>query len=133
VIDDYGHHPTEIEATLRDARAGPWSRIVAVFQPHLYSRTQSLSREFGAALANADVVVVTGIYGARESPLPGVTGKLVAEATCEADPSKRVAYLPKLAEAALFVKGQIRPGDLILSLGAGDITTLSERLLRGQG
>lgn len=129
VIDDYGHHPTEIEATLTDARAGPWSRIVAVFQPHLYSRTQSLAREFGAALANADIVVVTGIYGAREAPIPGVTGKLVAEAACEAAPRKRVAYLPKLEEAALFVKDEMRAGDLVLSLGAGDITTLPERLL----
>lgn len=131
IIDDYGHHPTEIEATLSDARSGPWPRIVAVFQPHLYSRTRTLHREFGAALGQADLVVVTDVYGAREDPLPGVTGKLIAEAACEASPATRVAYFPKLDEAAEFVRRQIRPGDLVLSLGAGDITTFPDRLLSG--
>ena len=129
LVDDYAHHPTEIEATLEAARSGPWSRIVAVFQPHLYSRTQALRREFGEALAKADVVVVTDVYGAREQPLPGVTGKLVSDAVCEAAPGRRVAYLPRLDDAAGFVRNQIRPGDLVLSLGAGDVTTLHDRVL----
>lgn len=132
LVDDYAHHPTEIEATLADARWGPWQRIVAVFQPHLYSRTQSLWREFGIALTQADLVVVTDVYGAREDPVPGVTGKMVAEAVCEAAPGKRVAYLPRLREAAGFVRNEIRPGDLVLSLGAGDITTFPERLMEGE-
>jgi UDP-N-acetylmuramate--alanine ligase len=133
LVDDYAHHPAEIEATLEAARSGPWSRVVAVFQPHLYSRTQALRREFGEALAKADVVVVTDVYGAREEPMPGVTGKLVADAVCEVSPRRRVAYLPRLDDAAVFVRDQVRPGDLVLSLGAGDVTTLHDRLCAGAG
>ena len=129
LVDDYAHHPTEIEATLEAARSGPWSRIVAVFQPHLYSRTQALRHEFGEALAKADLVVVTDVYGAREEPLPGVTGKLVSDAVCEVAPGRRVAYLPRLDDAAGYVRTQSRPGDLVLSLGAGDVTTLHDRVL----
>lgn len=128
-VDDYAHHPTEIEATLEAARSGPWSRIIAVFQPHLYSRTEALWHDFGAALAHADLVVVTDVYGAREEPIPGVTGKLIVEALCEAAPGRRAAYLPRLDEAAGFVRFHMRPGDLVLSLGAGDITTLPDRVL----
>lgn len=129
LVDDYAHHPTEIEATLAAARWGPWKRIVAVFQPHLYSRTGALWREFGSALAGADVVVVTDVYGAREDPVPGITGKLVVEAVCEMAPSKRIAYAPDLEEAARFLEREVRPGDVVLSLGAGDIATLPGRLL----
>lgn len=131
LVDDYAHHPREIQATLEAARWGPWERIVAVFQPHLYSRTQALFREFGSALVAADLVVVTDVYGAREDPVPGVTGKLVVEAACEAAPGRRVAYLPRLDEAAGFVRAQLRAGDLVLSLGAGDITSLADRVLSG--
>lgn len=131
LFDDYAHHPTEIEATLAAARFGPWSRILAAFQPHLYSRTQALWRAFGAALAGADLVVVTDVYGAREDPVPGVTGKLVVDAACAAAPGRRVAYLPRLDEAARFLRSEIRPGDLVLSLGAGDVTTLPDRILTG--
>lgn len=129
LVDDYAHHPAEIEATLEAARSGVWSRIVAVFQPHLYSRTRALHREFGEALAKADVVVVTDVYGAREEPLPGVTGKLVTDAVCDVAPSRRVAYLPGLDDAAAYVRSLVRPGDLVLSLGAGDVTTLHDRVL----
>lgn len=128
LVDDYAVHPTEIEAILSAARLGPWKRIVAVFQPHLYSRTHSLWRELGSALSNADVVVVTDVYAAREAPVPGITGKLVAEAACEAAPGKRVVYLPLLDEAAAFLKENAHPGDLVLTMGAGDITTLADRL-----
>jgi UDP-N-acetylmuramate--alanine ligase len=129
VIDDYAHHPAEVEAILETARGGRWSRIVAVFQPHLYSRTLAFWREFGSALVAADVVVVTDVYGAREEPVPGVTGKLVVEAACEAAPGKRVAYLPHLDQAAEFLRGQMRSGDLVITLGAGDITRLPEKLI----
>jgi UDP-N-acetylmuramate--alanine ligase len=131
LVDDYAHHPAEIDATLSAARWGPWNRVVAVFQPHLYSRTQALWREFGASLAAADVVVVTDVYGAREDPVPGVTGKLIVESVCEAAPGRKVAYLPKLNDAARYVRAAVRPGDLILTLGAGDITTLHDRLAGG--
>ncbi|HEU5002807.1 MAG TPA: UDP-N-acetylmuramate--L-alanine ligase [Actinomycetota bacterium] len=129
LVDDYAHHPTEIAATLEAARWGPWRRVLAVFQPHLYSRTQAMWPAFGSALARADVVVVTDVYGAREQPIPGVTGKLVVDAVCDAAPGRRVAYLPHLEEAADYVRGLLRPGDLLLSLGAGDITTLPQRVL----
>lgn len=128
VIDDYAHHPAELEATLTAARKGPWKRLVAVFQPHLYSRTQALWRQFGSALSLADLVVVTDVYGAREQPLPGVTGKLIVDSLCEFSPRKRVAYLPRLDDAAEYLRSNLRPGDLLLGLGAGDVTTLPERL-----
>lgn len=129
LVDDYAHHPAEIEATLSAARWGPWERIVAVFQPHLFSRTQALSGEFGAALSLADFVIVTDIYGAREDPVPGVTGKLIIESICDHAPGRKVAYIPRLNDAAQFLREVVRPRDLILTLGAGDITTLADRLL----
>jgi len=128
LVDDYAHHPAEIDATLAAARWGPWKRVIAVFQPHLYSRTQALSREFGVALSAADLIVVTDVYGAREQPVPGVTGKLIVESICDAVPGRRVAYLPRLDEAARFLRSVVRADDLILTLGAGDVTTLHDRL-----
>lgn len=128
LVDDYAHHPAEIEATLSAARWGPWKRIVAVFQPHLYSRTRDLWREFGAALSSADVIVVTDVYGAREDPIPGITGKLIVESVCEHAPGKSVVYMPRLNDAARYLRKVAREDDLILTLGAGDITTLHDRL-----
>ena len=129
LFDDYAHHPTEVAATLEAARWGPWQRVIAVFQPHLYSRTRAMWRSFGAALAQADVVVVTDVYGAREQPVPGITGKLIVDAVSEARPGRRVAYFPRLEEAAGYVSAQLRAGDLVLSMGAGDITTLPQRII----
>ena len=129
LFDDYAHHPTEVAATLEAARWGPWRRVIAVFQPHLYSRTQAMWRSFGSALASADVVVVTDVYGAREQPVPGVTGKLIVDAACEAMPGRQVAYLPRLEEAAGYVRAHLRAGDLVLGMGAGDITTLPQRII----
>jgi UDP-N-acetylmuramate--alanine ligase len=129
LFDDYAHHPTEVAATLEAARWGPWRRVIAVFQPHLYSRTQAMWRSFGTALAQADVVVVTDVYGAREQPVPGVTGKLIVDAVCEARPGRQVAYFSHLEEAAGYVRAQLRAGDLVLSMGAGDITTLPQRVI----
>jgi len=129
LVDDYAHHPTEVAATLEAARWGPWRRVLAVFQPHLYSRTQAMWQAFGSALAQADVVVVTDVYGAREQPVPGVTGKLIVDAVCEARPACRVAYFPRLEEAAGYVRSVLRAGDLVLSMGAGDITTLPQRVM----
>lgn len=129
LVDDYAHHPAEIEATLSAARWGPWNRVIAVFQPHLYSRTQALWREFGTSLSAADVVVVTDVYGAREDPIPGVTGKLIVDAISEAAPGLQVEYAPRLDDAARYVRSIVRPDDLILTLGAGDITSLHDRLI----
>ncbi len=95
LVDDYAHLPGEIKATLAAAREGAWSRIVAVFQPHRYTRTARLWRDFGDAFVDADVVVLTDVYAAGEPPQPGVSGRLILQAVCEARPSERVLYLPE--------------------------------------
>jgi UDP-N-acetylmuramate--alanine ligase len=129
VIDDYAHHPTEVRATLAAARTGRWDRVVAVFQPHLFSRTVAFKDEFGSSFADADVVVVTDVYGAREQPMVGVTGKLVADSVCRRLPGRPVAYLPHRAELLSYLQSTLRPGDVVLTLGAGDISSLGEELL----
>jgi UDP-N-acetylmuramate--alanine ligase len=130
VIDDYAHHPTEVRATVGSARPGPWRRVVAVFQPHRYSRTQVLWSEFGSSFAGADQVVLTDVYGAGETPVPGVTGKLVADAICSEFPGRPVAYLPHRHELVAYLTSHVREGDVVLTLGAGDITSLGEELLQ---
>jgi UDP-N-acetylmuramate--alanine ligase len=127
-VDDYAHHPTEIEATLRAARAAhPDRRLVAVFQPHLYSRTRDFAGEFGRALAAADVVFLTDIYAAREKPIPGITGELIAVPAREAGGDVR--YVPERAEIVDAVAAELRPGDLCLTMGAGNLDEASRALL----
>jgi UDP-N-acetylmuramate--alanine ligase len=128
VIDDYAHHPTEVAATIREARSSGHRRVVAVFQPHLYSRTERLQGEFGTALAMADVVVVTGVYGSREEPIPGVTGSLVADAAVRAGASN-VVYVPHLGDVAGRLVEILVDGDLVLTMGAGDVTVLAPEIL----
>jgi UDP-N-acetylmuramate--alanine ligase len=128
-VDDYAHHPTEISATLGAARADGAERIVAVFQPHRFSRTSSLWRALGESLVGADVVVVTDVFGAGERPVPGVTGKLVVDGLVEAAPGKRAVYLPRRSDVAPFLAREVRPGDLVLTLGAGDITMVGSETL----
>jgi UDP-N-acetylmuramate--alanine ligase len=128
LVDDYAHHPSELVATLAAARqAYPERRLVAVFQPHLYSRTQEHGAAMGQALAAADVVVVADVYGAREAPVPGVSGQLVADAAAQAGAD--VTFEPDRAALARQVRSRLRPGDLVLTLGAGDITRLGPELL----
>jgi UDP-N-acetylmuramate--alanine ligase len=131
VYDDYAHHPTELAATLEAARSLDPRRLVAVFQPHLYSRTAALRREFGEALAAADLPVVVDVYPAREraEDFPGVTGRLVAEAAADAAPGRRVGWLPTLADAERFLRAELREGDLCLVCGAGDVDELGRRLV----
>ncbi len=130
VFDDYAHHPTEVRATLEAARSLGAERIVACFQPHLYSRTDALAREFGAALALADLTVVVDIYPAREraEDFPGVTGWLVAAATADAAHGRPVWWLPRLDEAASYLGGELGPGDVLLTLGAGNVDDLAHDL-----
>jgi UDP-N-acetylmuramate--alanine ligase len=130
-VDDYAHLPSEVRATLAAARQGRWERVVAVFQPHRYSRTAALGRDFGGAFEDADVVVVTGIYPAGEEPRPGVSGLVVAEAVRASRPGLRVEYAETRAEVVAKVRGLLRPGDLCLTMGAGDLTTLADQLLAG--
>jgi len=127
VYDDYAHHPTEVTAQLRAAREVADGRLVVAFQPHLYSRTQALHREFGAALALADEVVVLDVYGAREEPVPGVSGALVARAVRL--PERRVHYEPHWLRVPRVLAGLARPGDLVITMGAGDITVLGPEVL----
>jgi UDP-N-acetylmuramate--alanine ligase len=128
VVDDYAHHPTEVAATLAAARLGRWARVVAVFQPHLYSRTRAFAPELGQALSAADVVLVTDVYAAREDPQPGVDGALVVAQALRARPNLDCAYVPERKELAKHVAAVLRPGDLLLTLGAGDITTLADEV-----
>jgi UDP-N-acetylmuramate--alanine ligase len=132
VFDDYAHHPSEVEATLRAARALDPARLVAVFQPHLFSRTLHLYREFGRALALADVVVVLDVYPARERPegkLAGVTGKLVADAAADHAGGRPVWWLPRLEDAEKVLPHHLQAGDLVLTLGAGDVDRLAHALV----
>jgi UDP-N-acetylmuramate--alanine ligase len=132
VYDDYAHHATEVEATLRAARELAPQRVIAVFQPHLYSRTLHTHRELGRALALADVVVVLDVYAAREVPegeLAGVSGKLVADAAADCAHGRQVWWLPTLPEAERALVGLVQSGDLVLTLGAGDVNDLAGGLL----
>jgi UDP-N-acetylmuramate--alanine ligase len=131
VVDDYAHHPTEVRATIAAARTLAPRRVVAAFQPHLFSRTRHQAREFGAALALADVVVVLDVYPAREraEDFPGVTGRLVAAAAADAAGGRRVAWLPRFEDAEGFLRAELGEGDLLLTLGAGDVDALGRRLL----
>jgi UDP-N-acetylmuramate--alanine ligase len=130
VVDDYAHHPTEVRATLEAARTLEPGRLVASFQPHLYSRTRALAREFGKALALADVVVVLDVYPAREraEDFPGVTGLLVAQAAADAAPGRPVWWLPGMDDAERFLRAELGEGDLLVTLGAGDVDRLARAL-----
>ncbi len=130
-VDDYGHLPSEVAAVLATARTGGWDRVVAVFQPHRYSRTEALHAAFADSFVDADVVVLTGIYPAGEAPRPGVTGELVAAAVRAAHPGTDLRYVESRAELAELVRSVLRPGDLCLTLGAGDLWSLPDELQAG--
>ncbi len=121
VYDDYAHHPAEIEAVVAGARERGAERVLVLFQPHLYSRTRHLAAEFGRALAEADVAYVTEIYRAREEPVEGVSGKLVVDAAAEARPGMLVGWAPEVEEAGRLIARHARPGDTVLTVGAGDV------------
>jgi UDP-N-acetylmuramate--alanine ligase len=131
IVDDYAHHPSEISATLSGARAAwPGRRLVAVFQPHLYTRTRDFAGEFGVALSSADLVFVTDVYPAREQPIEGVSGRLISETARKA--GAPVTYLPDETgggrDAADVVEAALKPGDMVVTMGAGDIDELARRL-----
>jgi UDP-N-acetylmuramate--alanine ligase len=125
IVDDYGHHPTEIEATLQAAREGFGARTVVVFQPHRFTRTRALLEEFGRAFVLADHVIVTDVYAAGEAPIPGIDGRAVADALLRhGHPS--VAYAPKPERIPGMLRETVRPGDLVITLGAGDVWKAGE-------
>ncbi len=127
--DDYGHVPTELAVTLDVARRTSPRRLVAVFQPHRYSRTQALWRELGESLVEADVIVVTDVYGADQDPIPGVTGKLVVDGIGVAAPGKRIVYLPHRPDVVRFLEREVRKGDLVITMGCGDVWMLGDATL----
>ena len=127
VLDSYAHHPAELAADIAAVRNG--GRVLALFQPHLYSRTLHLVHEFAVALASADAVCVTEIYPAREEPLPGVSGRLIVEELARVRPGMRVAWAPALEDGAHVVVSWARPGDTVLTLGAGDVDRAATLLL----
>ncbi len=133
VYDDYAHHPTEVQATLDAARTLGARRLVACFQPHLYSRTRELAREFGQALSLADLVVVLDVYPAREraEDYPGISGLTVARAAADAACGRPVWWLPDTEDAERMLREHLREGDVLLTLGAGDVDGLAERLGHG--
>ncbi len=129
IYDDYAHHPTEVAATLTAARQLAGSRrLVACFQPHLFTRTRDFASEFGRALVLADQILVLGIYPAREDPIPGVTGRLVADAAVAAAGADRVAYAESLADGVDALAALLRPGDLAVTIGAGDVTRVGREV-----
>ena len=128
VIDDYAHHPTEIKATLAGAKAGWRRRTVCVFQPHLYSRTRDFYDEFGRAFFNADVLIVTDVYPAREEPIQGVTGELIANAAKEFG-HKQVHYVPEKKDLPGYLMTITRAGDMVITMGAGDIWKFGEQFI----
>jgi UDP-N-acetylmuramate--alanine ligase len=127
-VDSYDHLPTEVAAVLAAARAGGWRRVVCTFQPHRYSRIGALWRSFADAFVDTDLLVVTDIYAAHEAPRPGVTGKLIVDAVLDAHPRAAVAYMPSLDDVVAYLGSVLRPGDLCLTLGAGDLTTIPPRV-----
>ena len=127
VVDSYAHHPRELAADIAAARDG--GRVLALFQPHLYSRTRHLAREFGAALASADVVAVTDVYRAREQPVEGVTGKLVVDALAETRPGMELGWTPAVEDGVRFLARRARTGDRVLTLGAGDVDRAADLIL----
>lgn len=130
VVDDYAHHPTEVKATLAGARAAGFDRITVVFQPHRYSRTAALGADFGASFCDADRIVLMDVYGAGETPVPGVTGKTVLDALLQHQPKAQAAYFPHRGDIEAYVASRVRPGELVMTMGAGDVTTIGPDLVR---
>jgi UDP-N-acetylmuramate--alanine ligase len=132
VVDDYAHHPTEIKATLAAAKRGWNRRVIAVFQPHLYTRTRDFAADFGVSFGEADVLIVTGVYGARELPIPGVSGELVVAAARSAGHSQ-VLYVPDKTAILSEVLKIAKAGDIVITLGAGDIGKVARDLMENLG
>lgn len=128
IVDDYAHHPTEVAATLAAAREQGYDRIWALFQPHRYSRTQAFAHDFGASFSAADRVVLMDVYTAGEAPIPGVSGKSILDELLKAEPRIRAAYLPHRHDVVPYLASRVRAGDLVMTMGAGDVTAIGPEL-----
>jgi len=131
VVDDYAHLPSEVRAVLAACRSGGWNRVVAVFQPHRYSRTERHWSEFGAAFDDADVLVLCELYPAGEAPRPGVSGELLLEAVAATGRTSPLVWRPTLDDVVDFLLDDLREGDVLVTVGAGDVTTVGPRVLAG--
>lgn len=129
-IDDYAHLPTEVACALKTASEGGWDRVVCVFQPHRYTRTSHLWTMFAHCFEAADAVIVTDVYPAGEPPIPGVSGELIWRAAKEAHPDGDISYVARLEDAVDHLVGSLRPGDLCLTLGAGDLTQIPDWVIQ---
>ena len=128
IVDDYAHHPTEIATTLLAAKQTKPQRLICAFQPHRYTRTQLLHKDFGAAFQNADILVLTDIYSAGEAPIAGVNGQLIADEVLR-QTAQKVVYIPKREDVAGYLQSVVQPGDLVMTMGAGDIYKTGEELV----
>ncbi|MCK4966774.1 UDP-N-acetylmuramate--L-alanine ligase, partial [bacterium] len=128
IADDYAHHPTEIKATLKAAKNGWNRRIIAIFQPHLYSRTRDFYEMFGQSFSDSDILIVTKIYPAREQPINGVTGKLISDSTVK-NGHKNAFYIPEENEIISYIKNNVKPNDIVMTIGAGSIWQLGEKII----
>jgi len=129
VVDDYAHHPTEVKATLNAAHELDFGRVIVLFQPHRYSRTAALSEEFADAFGAADRAVLMDVYSAGEPPIPGISGKTVLDALLRRHPRTQVTYLPHRADIVPYLRSRVREGDLVMTMGAGDVTTIGPELV----
>jgi len=130
IFDDYAHHPTEVKATLESAALEKKDRIITVFQPHRYTRLAILHDRFSQSFTHTDILVITDVFGSDEQPIPGVTGKLLVDSLIEDGFNKRIAYIPKLPDVKDYLDANIRKGDIVLLMGAGDITRVTDDLLK---
>ncbi|MGI6685999.1 MAG: UDP-N-acetylmuramate--L-alanine ligase [Bacillota bacterium] len=130
IFDDYAHHPTELRATLSAAKTAGYQRIIAIFQPHRYTRTKLLQFEFGDSFSDADIVVINEIYSASEKPIPGVSAQLIINAIKNSDHEKEVVYCPTEDDIIEYLRREGRPGDLVITLGAGNIRQAGVRYAR---
>lgn len=132
VVDDYGHHPTEVAATLSAASGLDYDRVVVVFQPHRYTRTKALADQFGRAFDDADVLFVMDVFSAGEMPIPGISGKTVANSVKENGHVAEVNYVPNRRELMARLVEEVRPGDILLTMGAGDVTLVGPAFIEAK-
>jgi UDP-N-acetylmuramate--alanine ligase len=130
-VDDYAHLPTEIDSVLTGARESGdgWNRVIAVFQPNRFNRISEIWRDYADAFGQADLVVLTDIFASGTTPIPGITGKLIVNAVTEAHPGRRVIWLPSRSDLVSFVAGEARSGDVVISMGCGDIASFPSEVL----